>query len=111
MLEPEVAAYLREIRRLLAPDGRMVATFFLLNAGSCRALAANPCRIPFDYRTERFWAYSQDLPEVAIAFREDVVHDLFAQARLQVQRIDFGDWCGRRPGLSYQDVVAAVPGP
>ncbi|WP_051340715.1 glycosyltransferase family 92 protein [Azospirillum halopraeferens] len=110
MLEPEILAYLREIRRMLAPDGRLLATFFLLNAGSERAIAANRCRIAFDYRAARFWSHSRELPEVAIAFREEVVHELFAAAGLTTLRVDYGDWADRPGALSYQDVMIAGPG-
>ncbi len=109
MLEPEIAAYLKEIRRMLAPDGRLLASFFLLNAGSRRALDGGGGRLAFDYRGDRCWTHSQELPEVAMAFPEEVVHELFANAGLHVQRIDFGDWTGRRPAITYQDIVTAVP--
>lgn len=108
MREADIRAYLTEIRRVLTPGGRLMATFFLLNDESRTALEAGTPRLELPYRTDRFWAHSEACPEVAIAFRHDIVMAMLEEAGLTVDRMAPGDWVPRTDeSLSYQDIIFA----
>lgn len=103
---PEAEHYLAESLRVLRPGGRLLVTFFLLDADSRAALRAGRTTIPFDIDTEEseMAVADPDLPEEAVAFDERWV-----RARLDVRSIDPGTWRGipSPPARSYQDIVIA----
>jgi SAM-dependent methyltransferase len=100
---PEAEHYLAESLRVLRPGGRLLATFFLLDADSRAALRAGRTTIPFpiDNEEAKMAVADPDLPEEAVAFDERWVRE-----RLDVRSIDPGTWRGT-PGRSYQDIVIA----
>jgi SAM-dependent methyltransferase len=113
----EVRAYAREIRRLLAPGGRCLATTFMLNGPAREGLQAGRGVLPFDGdATEReIYAYA-DNPSAAVAFDEDFLLSIFLEFGLRRMRPPvYGRWSGRlTPGDSFQDInvlqVAASAG-
>lgn len=96
MRPPEVSNYLREVARLLKSNGRCLATFFLLNE---------------DHGMFKFgegvWRYRlEHSPESAVAYDERYVMDLLAQHGLALKApVYYGNWTGRKDGLSYQDIL------
>ena len=102
MQPPDVHNYLREIARLLKPDGRCLATFFLLNAEATAGQAA----LAFDYGDDHCRYVDPALPEKAIAYREAWLLDMVAEAGLTlVAPPYYGAWSGRRGALSFQDIL------
>ena len=51
---------------------------------------------------------SPALPETAIAFDESFVARLYRDAGLEIERVEYGSWCGRRRYMSYQDLILAT---
>jgi len=102
MLPAAVVHYLGEISRVLAPGGRVLATFFLVPAadpGDGRWIAHEGP----GYRTS-----NPNRPEEAIAFDEGVVRGWFRAAGLSIlEPIHRGSWTNLEQGLSYQDVIVA----
>jgi SAM-dependent methyltransferase len=111
MRPEEMEHYLLEIARLLRSSGRVLCTFFLLNAAQ-RALAARGrTRIDFQWDHGDFSSRDENVPESAIAVHEDLVRDIMARAGLVlVGPVRYGSWTGREDGLSLQDIVVACPG-
>ncbi len=102
LLEGEADHYLAEVRRVLAPDGRILATFFVLDAASRAAVAAGAADQPFHDPDATVAVVSDDLPEEAVAYDEHWV-----RARLPAPvTIHPGTWRGTA-GPSYQDLVLA----
>lgn len=109
LLPDEVENYLSEIRRVLAPGGRCLASFFLLNEESLGAIRSGTSTIDFRHAFGGYRVKDVDTPEAAIAFPEDYVRSLYAERGLGiVEPVRYGSWPGRRAFLSYQDVVIAV---
>jgi hypothetical protein len=108
MLPDELTNYLGELARVLAPGSRCLMSMLLLNeeAELCIDLGrgALTLRHPIGVcRTE-----SAAIPEAAVGYPETVVRELLASKDLLlVEPIHFGSWCGREPGLSFQDLVIA----
>ena len=109
LLPDEVENYLSEIRRVLAPSGRCLASFFLLNEESLGAIRSGTSTIDFRHDFGGYRVKDVETPEAAIAFPEDYIRSLYAERRLYIaEPIHYGSWPGRRAFLSYQDVVVAA---
>lgn len=108
MLPAEVERYMKEIVRVLKPDGRCLITFFLLDAESRRLIIAGKTHQPFSYDERGFWTTDRDIPETAVAYDEFLTRRLFEKFGLQIaEPIRYGSWSGRLDFLSYQDIVVA----
>jgi SAM-dependent methyltransferase len=111
MLPDELGNYLGEIRRLLRPHGRCLATFFLLN--EAQQLLADQKRNDIDFKYgvgQLYRVRDQNLPESAVAYEESFVRRLIEQSGLVLSKpIQYGTWSGRPDGLSYQDILLVRP--
>jgi hypothetical protein len=92
----------------------LVATFFFLNEESRSLMAGGKARFvfpegPADRSTaEPHQVLRHDQPAYAVAYREDWVMRLLADTGLASPlALHPGSWCGRRVGLTVQDVVVA----
>ncbi len=109
LLPDELENYLSEIRRVLAPNGRCLASFFLINDESLGAIRSGISTINFGHDFGGYRAKDADTPEAAIAYPEDYVRSLYTERGLSIaEPIHYGAWPGRNDFLSYQDVVVAV---
>jgi len=102
----EVNNYLRQVSRVLKPNGRCLATFFLLNEEQARLAKDGKNALSFDYG-EGAWRYVYEhSPESAVAYDESSVMNLLEQNGLVVKdRIYYGSWTGWKEGLSFQDIL------
>ena len=98
--------YVAEIERVLAPQGTLVATFFLMNDEARRMTAEGMARLPFRPSDGVCSYLKPDAPEDAVAYDETFVRHLLAERGLSVvEPVRAGSWCGRTQFLSYQDVL------
>jgi SAM-dependent methyltransferase len=109
MLPSELEHYLSEISRVLKPAGKCLITFFILNAESEKLIEDGHSVIDFKDWVEGCLTISQDNPELAIAYKEELVTKLFAKYNLTIdQPIHYGSWCNRDKFLSFQDLIVAT---
>jgi ubiquinone/menaquinone biosynthesis C-methylase UbiE len=108
MLPADVENYLSEIHRVLKKGGRCLISYFLLNEESLRLMKGSESTADFKYEFNGYRAVSSDVPEVAIAFDEYWVMELYRKQGLKIVRLDYGSWCARGNYLSYQDLILAV---
>lgn len=105
LTEAETRAYVREVGRLLRPGGSCFLSLFLMNEASRAGLRADRRRLPFDPDSPgpQYLADATQ-PASAVAYDEDFLMGLFAEAGLTPARpVLPGHWSGRR-GASYQDL-------
>lgn len=107
LLPADALRYLAEVDRVLKPDGRCLATFFLVNEATRAALdrEGNPIRFPVSL--EGCWTSNREFPEAAIAVPEDSVRSWIQPTGLRVvEPVRYGAWSSvvAEP-LSFQDVV------
>jgi SAM-dependent methyltransferase len=99
----EALHYLGQVRRVLAPGGRMLATAFVVDEDApapAPALAFGPV-------ANGMAVVDPALPEEAVAFEEEWLLEALRAAGLDLVEMHPGLWTGRADGLSFQDVVVA----
>ena len=96
--------YLAETARVLAPGGRTLSTWFLLDAGRpARAEAA----FEFSHPVGQARVMDAAEPERAVAHRERWLHQRLAAHGLRLRGpVLYGTWAGHA-GASLQDIVVA----
>ncbi len=111
MLPDALANYTREIARMLRPGGVCVASYFLLNDESRRAVNAGCSFMSFatELAEGLCRVHASTRPERAVAVEESYVRGLYEAAGLSVRDVRRGQWWS---GLADdQDLVTAVLSP
>ena len=101
----EVRHYLDEIQRVLRPGGRCVCTCFLLNAEAQALMSEGQCARPLVHALDDGYVADPANPEQAIGFQEQAFQAWCAARGLIWRQTGYGNWCGRRQAVSYQDLV------
>ena len=105
MLHKDVEHYLSEISRVLKPGGRCLITWFLLNDESKQLIECGKSSLKFAYPVEGGLTVNPNVPEIAIAYDEAHVLELYAREGIRLScPIHYGSWCGRTEYLSYKDI-------
>ena len=108
MRREEVRRYLCEAWRVLRPGGKVFFTFFVMNPATLAWVQRTPGAFRFDTRLDGCLTIDPQTPERAIAYEEDDLRKMFAEAGLNIREpIYFGQWSGRQDALTWQDVVIA----
>lgn len=111
-LMPDAAAnYLRETGRVLAPGGRCLLTFIVLDDVAFTAIDEGRAAMtwfPDDQQDPpRWWTINPRNPEATIGFAEAQIRAWYDDAGLVIDEpIRYGTWSGR-PGLDGQDIIFA----
>jgi SAM-dependent methyltransferase len=108
LLPDDAEHYVREIARLLAPDGFCVASYFLLNDETRAGVLDGRSFLSFDVQHPSGLCRLHDAlrPEAAVAFEESFVRRVHDTAGLQIRDIRRGGWwAGERHD---QDLVMAT---
>lgn len=114
MLAADVAHYVEEISRVLRPGGRLAATFLVVNEASMKSMQAGQGMYNFTYRDGPQWQLREGMgiPELAVAYDESYVRDLYARNGLDVSAVYAGRWSGlpASPGIpsTGQDLVVGI---
>jgi SAM-dependent methyltransferase len=102
----DIGHYLEEIRRALAPGGRCLCSFFLLNDDTRESIRRHRAALRFASEIEGGLTTSPRTPEDATAYDEHLVHSLIQDAGLRVREpILYGSWSGRLDSVGFQDLV------
>jgi SAM-dependent methyltransferase len=99
--------YLAECERVLAPCGRLFATFFLLNDTSRALMADGRSGLTFLDVDERLAILDESLPEEAVAYDDEWVFETLRVNGLELIGLHPGSWSGRDEFISFQDIVVA----
>jgi SAM-dependent methyltransferase len=106
-MRPEsVQHYLREVMRVLKPDGYCLITVFLLNEESNDLIQSRQSSLPISYKCGEYSVVDPEFPETTIGFPECSFLQWVQEAGLRFEPpTRYGSWCGRRQEfLSYQDI-------
>jgi len=106
MWPDDVVSYLRLCRQVLAPEGRVVATFFLDNWRLRRLERRGLPRYVLPHRQWPARWHSEKDPLHVIAMSERWVRRSARRAGLRLARPpEHGTWSGREGGPTFQDLV------
>jgi SAM-dependent methyltransferase len=110
LLEGEADHYLAEIARVLAPGGRALITFFVLDGDSRAAIAQGRAGLPFLDADGEVAVVSEDVPEEAVAYDQAWMIDALGRNGLDFDSVHPGSWSGHQGARSFQDLVVARRG-
>ena len=104
LLDPAAERYLSETARVLAPGGRMLSTWFVLDPASPPEPAASAWT--FRAHTEHAARVGDfAAPEAAVAYELTWLREAISRHGLSIREpVHSGSWRGR-PGRSFQDIV------
>jgi SAM-dependent methyltransferase len=108
LLFDETRQYLREAHRVLAPGGRLFATFFLLDDFAKPKLPSREPRFRFPYADGALRYHDASNPAAGVAIEQSAAFDLIRDAGFAAHEIHYGTWCERPGGVSFQDVVVCT---
>lgn len=106
LVKEDFVHYLGEVARVLAPGGRVAASFFLLDEP--QTIDAGNRTLAFVHRFPGYLAIDPVVPEKAVAYPEAAVRELYGNAELEIlEPIRYGSWRGRE-GPMNQDLIVAL---
>ena len=110
LLPKSVANYVRELRRVLKPGGRCVASYMLLNEQTEKAIAAGLSRPKrnFPHSLDGCRVQLLHLPEAAVAHYEASIRRLYEETGFRIDEVTIGGWSTNRKPPGGQDVVIAT---
>jgi SAM-dependent methyltransferase len=110
LLQDSVPHYLQEVRRVLKPTGCCLATAFILNNESTKLISEGRSSIALVHELDGCRVADPMFPESIVGIPEPLFKKWCAEAGLTVRSpLHFGSWCGRKDGLSYQDILILAP--
>src|SRR6185503_8520050 len=108
MLPEDFERYLCEIKRVMKPGGRFLASYVLINEEAIQQMADGKTAFTVEHDCGPYWTPSLEQPEGLVAYREEFVLQLYEKLGLQVwQPMHYGGWAGRNPSEESQDVIIA----
>jgi len=100
--------YLSEITRVMKPGARCFATFFLITPESQQLMKSGAADFEF-ISADGCYVADPKYVENAVGYDETLVRELYERHGLHIaEPIHYGRWCGRKDGLSYQDILIAT---
>lgn len=108
MFSWDIAHYLKEFNRVLKPNGRVFASFFILDDEAKKLIASNKSiKLRFKHKIEE-GCYTNDkkYPEGAVAYTPEKFNELLEIGGLKLaQPIHKGFWSGRKGDFDGQDIA------
>lgn len=106
MLPIDIENYVKEIQRVLSPQGRCLISFFSINSDSLKNIENNKSTIMFKNEYDNYRTNNLDIPEAAVAYDEEFFIGLLKKYGFEIYKpIQYGSWSGREKYLSFQDIV------
>lgn len=87
--------YVKEMHRVLKPGGKVLATFFLLDAVARRQVAQAQSTLNFTHALDGCMVIDPAVPEKAVAFDLEEIQALVQHQGLRIDWMKLGGWSGR----------------
>jgi ubiquinone/menaquinone biosynthesis C-methylase UbiE len=105
MVADDTTNYIAQISRVMKPGAICFASFFLLNEESEKLMAESPTHMNFPYDKGHYRLHSSKVDAANVAYKQEWLEGIFSHNRLHIKSIRYGQWCGRKDFLDYQDIV------
>jgi len=105
MLPKETEHYLFEISRVMKPGATCLMSFFLVNCESEDLMITKPTHMNFPVNKGFYRLHSRQVETANVAYDEEWLLDKLENARLKLETIKYGSWCGRTNFFDYQDLL------
>lgn len=108
MLPIQVEQYVREIARVLKPNGKAFLTFFSIDKTAEENIKNGLayCKLTHKYENYPCFYSRKNVPEAEIGFEESWIKEIFAKNHLGANmKIFHGKWSGGKDWTSYQDIL------
>ena len=111
MYSQPITEILKDITKLIKPDGYCVNTWLLVDQFAESSLRCGLTDRQLPYQRDGFYTYSKDNPLLCTAYKFDIMEDIYKKAGHKILDIQWGTWSGRTPAqtFTYQDVVISQP--
>lgn len=114
MRPEEVQNYLKEIARILSPNGKLWASWFMVDRGVGASILDHAMpgttggRIPINWADGEGHYFTDAIRSTAaVAFDEDRVSAMYETEALRITQTIRGSWCGRPTTETVQDIIVA----
>ena len=106
MMPDDVANYMKEISRVLAPNGKCFATFFIVDETALEYMKSQPESF-FPYEYNEHYLHNQQVPEANVGFKQAFIDDILDSNELTLSLFKPGFWSGRPKDIStdFQDIL------
>lgn len=103
----EVQNYFNEIQRVLKPNGRCLATFFLYDDQIEYKISKNNGTYSFPYCREKYKLMNEKVPSANIAFKENYIEEMANFSSLKLKDKIYGTWTDRANSdlHDFQDIL------
>lgn len=107
LLPRDVENYVREIFRLLVPNGQCIATVHFLNDFQQELHDKGLSSFNFRYGNDKYRYTVKEKPERRLAYDEQYFTVILNQVGMEKPDVYYGTWSGRDDGLSHQDIIVS----
>lgn len=103
----EVQNYLKEISRVLKPNGRCLSTFFLYDETIENKISQKSKSFSFPYNKGNYRLMNEKVPSANIAFSEFYLNSMIEESQLKIENKIYGRWANREAGdlCDFQDIL------
>jgi SAM-dependent methyltransferase len=103
----EVQNYFNEIQRVLKPDGKCLATFFLYDNQVENTISNNNGTYSFAYDRGNYKLMNEKVPSANIAFNETYINEMIEASHLKLKNKIYGTWANRANNdlFDFQDIL------
>lgn len=107
MQPAEVQHYLKEIKRVLKPGGKCLATFFVIDEQTHQTIKTRTDVMQFNYEYDEYFLHDNKVKDANIAFKQQALQNMAQKAQLNITTYNPGWWRGtpKASSFNYQDVI------
>jgi len=112
MYEDETRNYLEEIARLLKPNGKCVATFFIVTEHAKTSIQNKTAYYPFIHRiNDHTCTATPEDPAITIAYDQAHLWEMIEKSGLIISSAKFGAWSKSENAETHQDTIVLSKAP